>query len=460
MLRDFWAVMAICVGITSVAQAAPEITVSPLAATNTEPSRITIEGLEPWARATVVLTTTLRGKPFVAQADYQANARGDVVVHEQAPLSGSYSGVDPYGLFWSMKPAEPTQHDATDDGGETEGEPNEPASVYDPAKFPELAEYTVTVLVSEESVASTMFHRRLLRKDVRGIRIEEGRLRGVLWLPPGDGPHPTFLVVSGSGGGYPNSNAWQLANRGYAAFSLAYFAAPDLPEQLSEIPLEYFVEGIDWLLSQPTTDTDRLGVMGGSRGGELSLLLAPIEPRINMVVSWVPSHVVWGACCDPSVNGKASWTLNGAPVPSVGDSKVARYSPWYWPESSTTLGYFWLSLANEQATEGAMIPIEQSGAPILLISGGKDELWPSAYMADQVVERLEASKYPYPYAHVLFDEAGHALGRAPDVPVDLLIEVVHPVTGDSMRLGGTREGMAAASLEAWRIVEQFLDAHW
>jgi hypothetical protein len=102
-------------------------------------------------------------------------------------------------------------------------------------------------------------------------------------------------VLAGSGGGYPDLQAALLAAHGLAAVSLAYFGVEDLPDDLREIPLEYFEQALAWIERQPQLVTDRLGVSGTSRGGELALLLASRYAAIRSVVAWVPSGYVWGA---------------------------------------------------------------------------------------------------------------------------------------------------------------------
>jgi acetyl esterase/lipase len=458
MHRSLIVALALIAPLTVLADDGPRIAVSPQSSLAGEPVDIVVSGLVPWTRATVRLERTIDEKPYASEADYQADSRGVIQVHAQAPLAGSYSGVDPFGLFWSMQKVEGAPEEGRADPKAADGDDEPTKKDADPTELPEPKPHQLSVSVGGEIVATATLELVYVAEGVRTEWVDDGRLRGVLWLPPGDGPHPAMLVVSGSGGGYPKLNALRLANRGYAALALAYFAAPDLPDQLAEIPLEYFIEGIDWLSEQSTIDADRLGVTGGSRGGELSLLLASIEPRLKAVVSWVPSHVTWAGCCDETTYGRSSWTLDGEPLPFVDDSEVAWVAPRYWPEAEGFLGPFWLSLANERGVEDAVIPVERSEAAILLISGGRDELWPSSYMADQVMARLEANAYGYPFVHVLFDDAGHAVGAAsPDYPVDPLIETVHPIGQIPMRLGGTREAMASAPREAWRLIEEFLD---
>jgi len=81
--------------------------------------------------------------------------------------------------------------------------------------------------------------------------VREAGIVGGLFLPPGDGPRPAVMVVSGGGGGIPELRAAILASHGYAALALGYFAVEGLPRGLVNIPLEYFENAIRWMRSQP-----------------------------------------------------------------------------------------------------------------------------------------------------------------------------------------------------------------
>jgi dienelactone hydrolase len=412
-----------------------------------EAIEIAVAGLEPWGRVTLRLTAEMGGKDFVSTADFYADVNGRVHVPSQAPVGGSYGSVDAMGLFWSMV-AETVE-------GEAEAEP-EP----DPWELPPPQQYALTALTGGTEVASASLERLIVTEGVTVRRLTEGRLRGVLLLPPGDGPHPAMIAVSGSNGGFSERSAAALASRGFAALGLAYFNAPDLPDQLVEIPLEYFEEAFDWLATVPEVDGDRIGVIGGSRGGELSLLLGSVFPQIRVVVAKVPSHVVWGGCCDDAASMKSSWTLDGQPVPSMPPSMLPMVAQQYWRKiQGDWLSYFWLSMGDAEAEEAAAIRVEKINGPVLLASGGDDQLWPSTYMADRVMARLAEHDFPHPYIHLKYDDAGHAVGLPPFMPTEQLVRIYHPVAKEYMTLGGTAESLARASVDSWQKTLEFLEKY-
>lgn len=425
---------------------APQIRLSSASVMHDEAIDISVTGLEPWQRVTLRLNTEIRGKPFTSTAHFYADARGKVDVATQAPVGGSYYGVDPMGLFWSMT------------SGQTVAD-QEASPMPDPWELPLPQRYELTAQIDGRQVVASMLERVRAPQGVRARRLEEGRLRGVLFLPPGDGPHPGMLVVGGSEGGCPTNSAIALASRGYAALALAYFAVPDLPEQLVEIPLEYFGEGLQWLSTQPEIDSERIGAMGGSRGGELALLLGSTFSEIRAVVATVPSHVVWPGCCTDEADMKSGWTQSGQPLRFMDRSRASEDAEAYWSvRREGFLANFWLRLANPAVELAATIPVERIRGPVLLISGGDDQLWPASYMADLVMQRLEAHAFEHRYIHLRYDDAGHAAANLPYWPTARQVKLGRTLAGKDLILGGTAKALAYSQRDAWQRTLDFLEA--
>ena len=63
-------------------------------------------------------------------------------------------------------------------------------------------------------------------------------------------------------------------------------------------------------------------------------------------------------------------------------------------------------LEDETAVKKAEIPVENIRGAVLLLSGIQDEQWPATDMSDQIVGRLQAHHFFYPYEHVKL-EGGH-----------------------------------------------------
>jgi dienelactone hydrolase len=215
------------------------------------------------------------------------------------------------------------------------------------------------------------------------------------------------------------------------AFALAYFRYDGLPPRLERIPLEYFGSALAWMAQRPEVLSDRIGVMGTSRGGELALQLGSMYPQIRAVVAYVPASARFPACCGDT--RLPAWTWQGQPLSYVLPTRVR----------------------NPAAMLNAAIPVERTHGPMLLISGDDDGVWPSEMMAEAVVARLKQSHFPYAVEHLKYAHAGHRAGR-PEIVPTWHGRVRNPTSGREENLGGNAKGDAESSLDAIPKVLEFL----
>jgi pimeloyl-ACP methyl ester carboxylesterase len=193
-------------------------------------------------------------------------------------------------------------------------------------------------------------------------------------------------------------------------------------------------------------------VLGGSRGGELALLLGATFPSaFRVVVANVPSNVVWPGLSDDSET--PAWTLNGKPLTSV---------PSHFTAADLALSgrdRFLKRLKDATAVARAEIPVERIGGPVLMFSGKDDQMWPSDIFAARVVERLEAHRFKHPVEYYSYENAGHQITR-PFVPTAEVRQVrIHPVSKRPNTLGGTPEGQAQANEDSWQKLLAFVDKY-
>jgi len=264
----------------------------------------------------VSVTATSRRSDGVwsARATFKA-ASGLVDLARDAPVSGSYRGVSPMGLFWSEHRVGP--------GSASPGVTSTTIAVS--AASRRLVSGHVTQLLSGPGVTE---------------HVERGATAGFYgeyFAPPGSGRRPAVVVWGGSERGLSEgpSMAALLASHGIPALALAYFDEPGLPCSLSNIPLEYFARAIRWLGSQPEVDRGRVWAMSGSRGSEAALLVASHWPQlVHGVVVSAPSSEIYGSIegqC--STTAPAAWTLDGAPLPHA---YVAVSDVVYQPDGSAS----------------------------------------------------------------------------------------------------------------------------
>lgn len=348
-----------------------------------------------------------------AQAEFTADAGGTVDTSRQAPVTGSYKEVSAMGLVWSMKPA--AKHEPS----------------YRPPQQLGSQVIDFRLIRNGQQVASAKMEQLGVADGVQRITVE-GELHGVLLLPNTKERHPGVLVLGGSEGGMPLRKAAWLASRGYAALALAYFRYDDLPPRLEGIPLEYFWTALAWMMKRPEISSDRLAVVGTSRGGELALQLGSMFPEIKAVVAYVPANVRFPACCG-NTRVPYAWTWRGRPLAFV----------------------FPRALRNPMAAMEAAIAVEHTPGPILLISGKDDGVWDSTGMADAVAARLKQTHFPYSFQHLSYSHAGHRAGR-PEIVPTWHGRVRNPTSGREENLGGSVQGDAESSLDAIPKVLEFL----
>jgi dienelactone hydrolase len=254
--------------------------------------------------------------------------------------------------------------------------------------------------------------------------------------PTRPGRHPALLILGGSEGGTAGVRqlAAPFAAQGYAVLALSYFGAEGVPQNLDQIPLEYFASGLRWLAARPEVDGARIGVFGISKGGEAALLVASRNPQIRATVAGVPSNVAWQGIIRPAWDNRSSWSEGGRPLPYLSYDFSHGFA--------SILALYQGALATAAQHPDAEIPVERINGPVLLLSGRDDKLWPSSAMSDAVVARLRAHNFRFPVEHLAFADAGHAAASPPGHG--------HSSQGPDSFVGGTEAGNAAARAESWR----------
>lgn len=393
------------------------------------------------------------GRPWTSHAAFRADASGIVDLILQKPVSGSYRGVSPMGLFWSMR-LEAQNSSMQMTFAKKDVSPNR---------------VTLECVIDGGIAASSEILRNFRDSETQTRDLEMGAdvfggeqdaaspapIIARLFIPPGRGPHPAVMVLSGTGGGFDLDKAAVLSRHGFATLALAYFGIPPLPSWLQRIPLEYFKAALGWLKAQPEIDAQRMGVLGVSRGAELALLLGTKFPEIHAVAAYAPSSVAWAAGGRDKCTGEIipSWTWQGSPVPFA--PLPLRGFMWRSVIPVAALrrpvmfrNLFRAGLGNREAIDRASIPVEQIRGPVLLISSGDDHLWPAAEMSEAIAARFKKNGFAHPVEHLHYPRAGHML-RYPYLPTTSRASGNAYLRGAKFSFGGTPEADAEAQTDAW-----------
>ncbi|CAI4223130.1 unnamed protein product [Auanema sp. JU1783] len=224
--------------------------------------------LKPFQTYKMIMRLKHKYGAHAAYAVFKADASGEIDVPSSRPLRGTYFEADPMGLFLSQ-----TATPEFDFGGYLRCSPPVPfvyrLELYDDRE----------VLIDTLLMKKHWMHPNLTRTE-----IEENGFCGTLFKPPGDGPFPCVIDISGTGGGLHEHKGAMLASEGFLVLSLAFFQYKSLVSRLEEVDISYFKKAIDWLISRPDT-VDFIGIQGVSFGATIVDILSTRFPEIKVVVS-------------------------------------------------------------------------------------------------------------------------------------------------------------------------------
>lgn len=139
-----------------------------------QPLAISVEGLRP--QQEIGLRASLedeRGERFESQAFYRADGEGRLDLQRSPALEGgTFSGLEPMGLLWSMQPLKPLRRLVKRD-------------VERPFRLElEVLERLGTSLPGRV-LAKGSHERRFLGDGVKRLPVREGNIRAILFQPPG-----------------------------------------------------------------------------------------------------------------------------------------------------------------------------------------------------------------------------------------------------------------------------------
>jgi dienelactone hydrolase len=358
---------------------------------------------------TVVFEASLTdddGIEWSAHLRFTANGDGRVDLTEDAPDAGSYDGIEPMGWLWAMG---------------TDADALLPSLGRSPRISVRLRAET------DDQRTERTITRVVFDDDITERAFETDGLRGTLYVPAGEGPHPGVVELHGSGGRNSDAVAKLLATHGFATLAVEYFGNDArLPDRLEGIELTRFDEAVAWLRGQPDVDASRVGLVGSSRGAELALLLGAHYDWVGAVVSYAGS-IPWDTPSDAP-----AWLLDGEPVSHI----AADGSP-----AETVL--------DEKPLDSVVPPVERTNGPVLLLSGGADRVWPARRLSNRIVDRLDSHEFLHDYEHLTYDGVGHLIGT-PYAPLSGI--------DGSDRVGGTARATAHAGIDSWPVVLDYLSA--
>ncbi|WP_255565269.1 acyl-CoA thioester hydrolase/BAAT C-terminal domain-containing protein [Saliphagus sp. LR7] len=386
-----------------------------------------ITGIEPHDHVTLTTSTSDGVRDWSTTATFEADEEGVVDLASIAPVGGSYDRADSMGPIWSM---------TTEDG-----EPHR-------FEFTPLGSHDVTFTAEADDRSAT--ESVTIHHGDPGVTrhtVDEPGIEGSWFEPEVAGPHPGVLVLHGSGGRPMETTAALLASHGFAAFSLQYLEVLDLPDRPIGVPVSYVHRAADWFRDRDAIAGDGLGIYGASMGGQLALLFATLDEEIDAVVSDAGANLVF------SSGETAPWTVDGEPHPRI-DIREEPAETWdRYVDGAPVKREMWIQMLEAASTDqrrAATIPIEETEAALLFLSGSDDAIWPAPTFGNMALARLDALQYDRKYDHLVYHDAGHCIGY-PYRPTTW-----RPID-EGLVNGGDPAAHADAQTAAWPRVLGFLN---
>ncbi|XP_036437895.1 acyl-coenzyme A thioesterase 5-like isoform X1 [Colossoma macropomum] len=362
-----------------------------------------------------------RGVRFKATATYQADEKGEVDLSRHPSLGGNYTGVEPMGLFWSMRP-------------------DVPHSIVVKRDASTPLNYHIEASSGGEILAKETNERHFTGPGVRRAPVSDGRIRGTLFTPPGEGPFPGIIDLYTLGGGMCEPRAALLASKGFEVLALAYYGYQDLPKKVKKFDLEYFEEAITFLQRLPKVQRNGIGILSISKGAELALSMASFLPNIRATVciNGCNANVLFPLHYKDMVIPPLTFSAKNLDTtkPGILDVRDVLDDPMVKENFATVM-------------------IERASCRFLFIVSEDDRNWNSAYYAEQACNILkEHGKTNYEV--VSYPKAGHFL-EVPYMPHHP--SGVHPAVGKVVAFGGEMKVHAAAQVDMWRRVQEYFRKH-
>lgn len=402
-----------------------------------EPLNIRVYTPEPGQQVTIRMELTDdETRTFHSQADFISDESSEIDLNTAVPMSGGYQHADGSGLLWSMTGKKGGQDD------------------YFVKKSDEDLEVDIYVMTEDEILATAVVTLKFKDDSTGMFEIEEPDIKGRLYAPAEDGNYPSVMILGGSDGGNEAHAASFLAGKGYLVLALSYFNDEGLGEHLEKVDMEYFKKASDYLAGHAKSN-GKVNLIGYSKGGELALLLGRTFNSYQSIVAGAASNYLTSGMKGGIFAPVPGWMMDGEPLPylkmkfpvSFMISTITNYirkRPMYF------LDIWKKSLSRKNSSE-YKIEVAEIEAPLLIVSGGKDKLWPSAAFSEEIKKERDNEGDIY----LTYENAGHFI--AFPYSFHQLPSIVHMnLDGMVIDFGGTKQDNAEAAKTALTEILTFL----
>ncbi|XP_047453351.1 peroxisomal succinyl-coenzyme A thioesterase-like [Mugil cephalus] len=373
------------------------------------------------------------GHSWEAFAHYNADTAGTVNVSQDCSLGGTYSGVEPMGLLWSLKPVPGSKPGLRMRKKNIEIPMEVLISVY--------RGHLTKGFLDQAPLAGVLVERWYMAPGVRRIPITDDGLTATLFLPSGPGPFPGLLDLWGGGGQLVEYRAALLASNGIAALALDYLTCSYTMETRKLVDNQYFEKAYKVLQQHPQIIGSRIGMMGLSLGTSMTLKMAVYSQvmKLSCVVCISGSHV---QPVDGSLEDMLKlFTLNSHKTRTNEENQM-----------------IWRDLLLPIPTDPSLkVDLGRIQCPLLVVVGEDDQNWPAGDSAADMKEMMEQAGNSHLLTLLSYPDAGHLI-EPPYTPharasVFRAVQTREKVTS---LWGGQTLAHARAQEDAWRKTLVFL----
>ncbi|GGD24238.1 S9 family peptidase [Hyunsoonleella pacifica] len=272
------------------------------------------------------------------------------------------------------------------------GGSNSPANLFT-YNIKTKAQHKLTDVLNDEIAPEHLVKAKVIRyKSFDGVEIP-----AIYYLPhQASTEHkvPALVLVHGGPGGQSRQNFSSLTqylvnhgyavlavnNRGSSGYGKTFFQMDDLNH--GEKDLQDCVEGKNWLKIQPEIDANKIGIMGGSYGGYMTMA----------ALTYKPEEFAVGV----NIFGVTNWLRTLKSIPPWWESfKDALYKELGNPHTKDSVRLRRIS---------PLFHTDKVTKPLIVLQGAKD---PRVLQveSDEIVEGVKKNGVPVEY--VLFEDEGH-----------------------------------------------------
>ncbi|MDO4354925.1 MAG: acyl-CoA thioester hydrolase/BAAT C-terminal domain-containing protein [Clostridia bacterium] len=272
---------------------------------------------------------------------------------------------------------------------------------------------------------------------------------------PDEGGEQAVLVISGGEQSLlPGVKiAERFADFGFVGLSVSLFGAEGLPGAPDRIPLEMFEAAVKYLRKEKRVCS--VSAYGQSMGSIFAALAAQLIGGMDNLILVSPTHVPFeGTMANRrTMTGHSVAVWRGQELPFV-SADFSRESPTRYrnhPAAGHRVMGMWKAFydayMDEAAVDRARLPLEKTGARILVIAGGADEAWPSEFSARAIEKYLDERKYDRAYRVIVYPNVSHLTGMMPNREREKMLYRMIPLIGLMYRSFGRHKRECLAALK-------------